>query len=87
MTAAYDAALYWAAEKEETERKLAADATMAMLQKIAEDTSEREFLLDFFDREFTKLAPLYASDAAQYQVLMKLDPSHQEFYKTFIKEC
>ena len=85
MTYTFDSALYWHEEKNIKEEKAAADTTMALLKKVVKDFTEEEFLKDFFAREYTNLATIFASDTTQYKLLIEFDPEHKEFYLNYIK--
>ena len=58
---------------------------MALLKKVVKDFTEEEFLKDFFAREYTNLATIFASDTTQYKLLIEFDPEHKEFYLNYIK--
>jgi len=85
MTSIFDAALYWHKEKDDKEKKAAADDTMELLKKVVKEPSERDFIKDFFAREHANLAAIFASDTTQYKLLIELDPDHKEFYLNYIK--
>ena len=85
MTWTFDAALYWNKEKNDKEKKTAADSTMAFLKNVVKDPLEEDFIKDFFAREYTNLAAIFASDASQYKLLIEFDPDHKDFYLNYIK--
>lgn len=83
MTQAFDAARYWLLDNNEEERKLAANAAFELLKKVARDPDEKDFMKDFFSREYTRLAAVYISDSLQYSTIMEIDSDHTDFYKNF----
>jgi len=84
MTFAFDAAMYWLADKNEDETKLAAGEAIRLLEEIGEKQSEKEFLKNFFSSEYSNLATLFSADTSHYSTLMKFDTDHTEFYKYFL---
>lgn len=85
MTSTLNAALFWHKEKDDKEKKAAADTTMVLLEKVVKEPFEGDFIKDFFAREHQNLAVIFASDTTQYKLLIELDPEHKEFYSNYIK--
>lgn len=84
MTFAYDAAMYWFADKNEEETKLAGGAAIELLEDVANKPDEKDFLKNFFSSEYANLAALFSADTSHYSILIKFDTDHTEFYKNFL---
>jgi len=82
----YNTARYLQTQKNSTALKSAADSTFSLLKQVSDITEDQEFLADFFKIEYANLASIFAKDTVQYNMLIKLDPDHSEFYKNFIKK-
>jgi hypothetical protein len=82
----YKTARYWQTQKNSTALKSAADSTFSILKQVSDITEDQEFLADFFKIEYANLASIFAKDTVQYNMLIKLDSEHSEFYKNFIKK-
>ena len=84
MTFAYDAAMYWYVDNNEEETKFAAGTVIELLENVADNPIEKDFLKDFFSSEYSNLAALFSADTSQYSILLKIDTNHTEYYKNFL---
>ena len=82
----YNTARYWQSKKNIVEQKSASDSTLTLLSMVSKIQDEEEFIQNFFKMEYANAASLFAPDTSQYNVLMRLDPDHKDFYQNYIKK-
>ncbi len=80
MTAFYDAALYWKSVNNEEEKLYAMQEAIKLLEETAKIPAEEKFLKNFFDKEYSQLSALFATNSNILDILAKLDPNRQNTY-------